>query len=483
MKNYPLNSSKRKSIIERKLSEYSIEAREKLERIEQETTFVLQEIDRNISKANSILNDRVIPIIKDYSLECKNVWSNSGFWKYFFEQAGNVKLCSYEDSLEESQELGYEEKKKEKNINLNENNIEILDLGSEQENFGDSEKNDKKVSTNDLTLTKKNQKVSMSEKKEVQGYSDYKNERGNEIDLSFLSVNQKNSNHFNVGIDENTDRNKNNETTRLQRNELFNTLPIMTDFSSNKSPIKKIQTIRKSLDTFHKIIISPQKKLEKDDIFEKNRRRSSLIQDLNISSPTLPDPPILRSDLCNIKDSSSFSYDDMEKNIDFEKFRSKKLKKKQQSKKVDNDSSSELSIIESPKLSEMDKNKFSCDLTGSNLDKSFKISNDKSFSYENLLKNEKNISRIFDSVNDEKSSKSQKNKELNLLRNKLPNLVFDDQNLSQKKLDSESTSVSYNPPVLKSKKFNYESVESTTSDIGSVLQERLKFLINNLTDH
>lgn len=65
---------------------------EELERLEQETTLVLQDIDRNLARANSIINNRILPKVKGYAQECDRVWSNVGFWKHFFERSANVVL-------------------------------------------------------------------------------------------------------------------------------------------------------------------------------------------------------------------------------------------------------------------------------------------------------------------------------------------------------------------------------------------------------
>lgn len=67
---------------------------EELERLEQETTLVLQDIDRNLARANSIITNRILPKVKGYAHECDRVWSNVGFWKHFFEQSANVVLDS-----------------------------------------------------------------------------------------------------------------------------------------------------------------------------------------------------------------------------------------------------------------------------------------------------------------------------------------------------------------------------------------------------
>ncbi|ODV97486.1 hypothetical protein PACTADRAFT_82968 [Pachysolen tannophilus NRRL Y-2460] len=71
-----------------------------LEKLEQEITLTLQDMDRNLSKSNKILNDNVIPIIQEYSKNSKNLWANVSFWKNFFEDSANVQFSgadNYDD--------------------------------------------------------------------------------------------------------------------------------------------------------------------------------------------------------------------------------------------------------------------------------------------------------------------------------------------------------------------------------------------------
>lgn len=58
-------------------------ARKVLEQLDQDTTLVLQDIDKNISRANAIINDKLKPVIQEYGVESWKVWHNSGFWKKF----------------------------------------------------------------------------------------------------------------------------------------------------------------------------------------------------------------------------------------------------------------------------------------------------------------------------------------------------------------------------------------------------------------
>ncbi|GEQ69163.1 hypothetical protein JCM33374_g2834 [Metschnikowia sp. JCM 33374] len=63
-----------------------------LERLEQETTLVLQEIDHNLSHANAVINDKMFPVLKKYAAATSKVWENVGFWKNFMEEAADVEV-------------------------------------------------------------------------------------------------------------------------------------------------------------------------------------------------------------------------------------------------------------------------------------------------------------------------------------------------------------------------------------------------------
>ncbi|ODQ80682.1 hypothetical protein BABINDRAFT_166282 [Babjeviella inositovora NRRL Y-12698] len=71
-----------------------------LEHLEQEITLTLQEIDKNFSKSNKIINDLILPIIKNYAGSSRNLWSSVQFWKQFFENSANVQLAGYEEAME-----------------------------------------------------------------------------------------------------------------------------------------------------------------------------------------------------------------------------------------------------------------------------------------------------------------------------------------------------------------------------------------------
>ena len=70
---------------------------EELERLEQQITLTLQEIDSNFSKAHRIVTSSILPIVDQYAKHSADVWEGSKFWKQFFEASANVSLSGYEE--------------------------------------------------------------------------------------------------------------------------------------------------------------------------------------------------------------------------------------------------------------------------------------------------------------------------------------------------------------------------------------------------
>lgn len=73
-----------------------------LERLEQEITLVLQEIDHNLSQANAVINDKMVPILRRYAAATSQVWTNVGFWKHFLEEAADVEISTVDDPIMET---------------------------------------------------------------------------------------------------------------------------------------------------------------------------------------------------------------------------------------------------------------------------------------------------------------------------------------------------------------------------------------------
>ncbi|EAZ63472.2 DASH complex subunit ask1 (Outer kinetochore protein ASK1) (Associated with spindles and kinetochores protein 1) [Scheffersomyces stipitis CBS 6054] len=274
MKRYSIapSSSRRKSAAASAYNDDSAFARQELERLEQETTLVLQEIDKNISRANSVINDRLIPVIKDYSSETRKVWNNAGFWKYFFEHSANVELNSYEDP-----------------INTNTDVNTIANTGNNLL-FDDDEKEEEIVDAND----------------------EYENDNDRVDELPVFKRPLVNHGSIVYATDPQTNialtaRYDPSESIGLQIPPML-TATLSSSEATNtnsRSPVRrtrspsKTQTLRQSLDAYHRVSISPRKIQTPLRTYDEVRRRSSMIRELINSSPTLPEPPILQSEIGN----------------------------------------------------------------------------------------------------------------------------------------------------------------------------------------
>lgn len=101
---YSLAGSRRKSVFQSSvnntaLGEASVQAVE-LERLEQEITLTLQDIDKSFAQSHKIINDKLIPIVKKYHASSRKVWSGVHFWKSLLETSANVELRGYEEAVE-----------------------------------------------------------------------------------------------------------------------------------------------------------------------------------------------------------------------------------------------------------------------------------------------------------------------------------------------------------------------------------------------
>ncbi|KAI5785032.1 hypothetical protein DFH27DRAFT_615479 [Peziza echinospora] len=64
---------------------------EELEKLEQQITLTLQEIDHNFNKAHRIVTASIIPVVERFGTQ------SQAFWKQFFEASANVSLTKYEE--------------------------------------------------------------------------------------------------------------------------------------------------------------------------------------------------------------------------------------------------------------------------------------------------------------------------------------------------------------------------------------------------
>lgn len=77
---------------------------EELEKIEQQITLTLQEIDHNFNRAHRIVTGSIIPVVERFGNESKAVWEGCAFWKQFFETSANIVFNNVDASAEEGAE-------------------------------------------------------------------------------------------------------------------------------------------------------------------------------------------------------------------------------------------------------------------------------------------------------------------------------------------------------------------------------------------
>lgn len=97
-----MSANRRKSVINLnapRTENTQISSAAELERLEQETTLVLQEIDHNLSRANAIINDKMFPVLKKYAAATGKMWESVGFWKSFMEEAADIEIEAQNDKL------------------------------------------------------------------------------------------------------------------------------------------------------------------------------------------------------------------------------------------------------------------------------------------------------------------------------------------------------------------------------------------------
>lgn len=59
------------------MTQRSLTLTEELEKLEQQITLTLQEIDSNFSKAHRIVTSSILPIVEDYAKHSNEVWEGS----------------------------------------------------------------------------------------------------------------------------------------------------------------------------------------------------------------------------------------------------------------------------------------------------------------------------------------------------------------------------------------------------------------------
>lgn len=315
MKRYSIapSSSRRKSTINPNLNFKGDEnidgesATLELERLEQEITLVLQEIDKNLSKSNAVINDKIFPILKKYAASSSNVWNNVNFWKYFLEQAANVELTSYEAPANMNTDLN--------TIANSKNNFLILD--DEEEGEGEEPEKAREGAEQAQQFKKPLLKGFHNAEETPTWSTGEQNTPAHQYNMQASTPQLKQRSSF----IQNQKQHVGKTSDRLQSTHSL--APALSSeeqsLMNTKSPPKLASppvvthTIRQSLDNYHKISISPRKPqktthrtpIREGGISEDVRRRSSLIQNLIDSSPTLPEPPILLSERGYMNNSNS----------------------------------------------------------------------------------------------------------------------------------------------------------------------------------
>ncbi|GME90026.1 unnamed protein product [[Candida] boidinii] len=110
-----------------------------LTKIEQEITLNLQEIDKNLSITNKLINEKILKNLIKINKNSNNLFKNLNFWKLFFENSANVEIVTNDINEEENaEELENGEINKnveiEKNSNFNDTTSQS-DFESLQRNY------------------------------------------------------------------------------------------------------------------------------------------------------------------------------------------------------------------------------------------------------------------------------------------------------------------------------------------------------------
>lgn len=287
-----------------------------IEKLNHELLILLKEIDTNLSNANFTLNKVIIPKLKKYADSSSNVLVSALPWKLFFENSANLQLNTFVESVPEQ--------RSEKPVRHNFNEATDLDLPGIEREKGDWERDlgrvgsslgqssasseeDKGLDQNkasievrggfttsnidarglatsnipEVTPSWQTSKFQSSTPQVNKGKHHAPFDSLDTITPPVLSHNliDKNSRRATTGSDPNAIRSRFNIDSAFS-----GTQKSKSNFNPNSDP-EIITTIRHSVNEYHKLSISPKKS---------NRR--SLIEDL-LSSPTMPEPPILRSEI------------------------------------------------------------------------------------------------------------------------------------------------------------------------------------------
>lgn len=295
-----------------------------LEKLEQEITLVLQDIDNNLSKANAVISDKIFPILRKYSEASNSVWKNVSFWKYFLEEAAGVEIENYNDDSRDEMD----QKKTELNTLANAKGNYILSEDEEDPETIEDQQGAKKAGKSQLPIQEETTTWTAEQQKllkKTNNPSQYNIQASTpQIIASRPSLAHPNQPSGTVlRFDDKTTTNQIRYETatnqlqleatpqlRFDSNDTFapplqlltsdNRGNMFNSITNEPSPVRRRPQVL-TLDNHQKILISPKKSSAitrtplKDTI--KGRERTSMIQEFINSSPTLPEPPVLLSEL------------------------------------------------------------------------------------------------------------------------------------------------------------------------------------------
>ncbi|EGW30750.1 uncharacterized protein SPAPADRAFT_67993 [Spathaspora passalidarum NRRL Y-27907] len=256
---------KRKSFIEKTGDEEEEEElKAELNRLDWETSALLREIDRKLVIAIDNVNDKLMPAIARYGVECEEISKFGEMWKLFFARAAKVELQAYEEPIHS---------------------------GSEGMLFGNDDRQEQEEYTED-TQRQQQQQQQPIEEDGSKPFNKLVNKGilvQDEESITWSTEQAPNKPY----VSSTPQRIPKASTTTV--NGAAHTLaPVNINLGPPSNDVQITRTYRRSLDAYHRISVSPEK--VRDGKGLRTPRRRTIIDDILDSSPPLPPPPILLSD-------------------------------------------------------------------------------------------------------------------------------------------------------------------------------------------
>ncbi|GME66831.1 unnamed protein product [[Candida] boidinii] len=105
-----------------------------LTKIEQEITLNLQEIDKNLSITNKLINEKILKNLIKINKNSSSLFKNLNFWKLFFENSANVEIVTNDIDEEEADLENNQDVENERSTNFNDTTSQS-DFESLQRNY------------------------------------------------------------------------------------------------------------------------------------------------------------------------------------------------------------------------------------------------------------------------------------------------------------------------------------------------------------